>query len=71
MLAIRTFILSVLPQLLDRRILPLWWIMNQGIVLVVDLLFELFVVLNVFFGNGKQGFDLVINSGLIPQLFIY
>ena len=52
MLAIRTFIPSVLPQLLDRRILPLWWIMNQGIVLVVDLLFELFVVLNVLFGNG-------------------
>ena len=66
--AIRTFIPSVFRQLLNRRILPLRWVVDQGIVPVSDLLFEQFVLLDVLIGVSKQGFGLCLDGGLVTQL---
>ena len=71
LLSIRTIVTPVLLQLFDRRILSFRWIVDQWIVLVPYLLFELLVELDVLISVGKQGFDLVIHCGLMAQFFIY
>ena len=71
LLSIRTIVTPVLLQLFDRRILSLRWIVDQWIVLVPYLLFELLVELDVLISVGKQRFNLVIHCGLMAQFFIY
>ena len=66
--AIWTFIPSVFRQLLNRRILPLRWVVDQGIVPVSDLLFEQFVLLDVLIGISKQRLSLCLDGGLVTQL---